>query len=335
MPGSPKLEPLASLYRPVLSQRGHIYEGDVFSCLRSHPEVVRSFEFAVADGAIHCGKDNYLRGSEQTLSYGARYDKVVLRQAKQEAAFILFDVKSTTTDCAGAQTFISTQAQADNIAFYICVFAANTGVVALIPNLRQKPSAPAAYKRKLGDDVEMSVHTSRPQYLDPAQYEIDPCYAPYLIPTDLLPEAMDLIQRCVAEGIPYRNPWTSVCFPTWTPSLRSMQYLEPVETSQHYTSLRALREIQRCVKALRPAKARVDFIGLQPRIADFKIVMSDPDTSTTDSYERQVFVQHKIDSHERARNARLEHVPIARSSDSGIQWFFTVDERYVTSVSAS
>lgn len=44
-----ELEPL------IFGNHGAVYEGDIFSILKQSPLIVRAFEFARADTAIHCG----------------------------------------------------------------------------------------------------------------------------------------------------------------------------------------------------------------------------------------------------------------------------------------
>jgi len=59
----------------------------------------------------------------------------------------------------------------------------------------------------------------------------------------------------------------------------------------------------------------MDFVSLQPRLADFKFLLGHPTTSTKQS-RRQVFVQHKIDSRiPRPANDQLDAVRVTSRSD--------------------
>ncbi|CZT16407.1 uncharacterized protein RCC_02250 [Ramularia collo-cygni] len=63
----------------------------------------------------------------------------------------------------------------------------------------------------------------------------------------------------------------------------------------------------------------LDFVGLQPRLADFKLRLDNGP---------QRFVQHKQEGRVRGRNSLLTQVPITRSSGGYIWWYFCQIDRF-------
>ena len=327
---SSEAKPLEALDTLILNNRGALYEGDIFSILKQSPFVVRSFEFALADGALNCAGE-----VTPEVSFADRFWDVdqSLRQNPMSTKLLLFDVKSKVSQHAGDQTYITTIGQRRRVAFYIGICAADPSFVDLIPNFHQEaPSASAVSNEE--DDREVAVNTSRVSRLPPSAYKLDPCNAPYRIPLPLLLEAVRRVRCCALDKGPYINPWTLVPFPQWKPwTTRSNQSLRPSESSEHFTAYQATMEIYRLVNKVQVVHypLELDFVGVQPRLADFKLV-----TSVRQSTEfkaphrrRQIFVQHKLDGRDRARSTPLANVAIARGQGKKRRWYFSDMDRSV------
>jgi hypothetical protein len=61
-----------------------------------------------------------------------------------------------------------------------------------------------------------------------------------------------------------------------------------------------------------------DFVDLQPRLADFKMIFDK---------DHQVILQYKIDSRDRAIETLLTNVAIARGTRDTCRWYFTLNYR--------
>ena len=284
------LLPLSAI-EPLLSNRGALYEGDVFSVLYKSPFVVRSFEFAIADGAIDC-TSSFPPGTSFADRFWDIDQRLRVEPTMTRSKLLLFDVKSKISRYAGEQIYNSTTNQRHQVAFYIGICAADPSFIELIPNFYQNPFSTSSPQ----DDREVAVNASRISRLPPSTYKLDPCNAPYRMPLTLLPKAIEAVRRCAQGKSQYINPWTLVSFPAWKPlTTESSQPLKPSEDSEHFTAYKAVMEIYRLVRVestqgLVPMS--LDFVGLQPRLADFKLV------TTFAGY--QSFIQHKIDGRDRA-----------------------------------
>ncbi|GAB7349839.1 hypothetical protein MBLNU459_g0543t1 [Dothideomycetes sp. NU459] len=306
----------------VFGGRSAVYEGDVFSILSHSPYIVRSSEFALADGVVDC---TYSYG--QLSSYADRFWDLDQRQVVKEMAsdLLLFDVKSTIADVAGVQSFLTNADQQQQIAFFISICAKDTSFVELVPNFAQDGSTvfqenafaaivrgPARYNR---------IQVTRLSRLPAQAYgALDQCSSPYRLPIGMLVQAIDSIRRCVVSGGHYINPWTRVEFPQWKPrTTRSVALLKPIENSDNFTAYEAAMEIYRCVSVASPSTSMtMDFVGLQPRLADFKFLLP----------ERQVFVQHKVDHQIRRRDKPLGRITAARGEGDERQYYFRTEERF-------
>jgi hypothetical protein len=300
---------------------GARFEGDVFSVLRHSPYVTRAFEFALADGAVSC---NF--AFDTTSTYAARFWQVDQRQrypdlSDKACELLLFDVKSTTSAIAGGQVYLTTFRQRREVAFFVCICANDPTFVELIPNYYQ-------HVKNLDrlDNEEVAVNNARHSKLPPSAYRLDPAGSPRRLPIALLPEAISRIRQCAQNQQDYINPWTLVAEKNWRPqATSSVEHLKPAEHTEHYSAYLAAINIYRLVTTIStPVDMSFDFIGVQPKIADFKIVLTDSKTAA----QRQFFVQHKLDARERAFTTPLTKVFIGRSTKRGVDWYFTPTERY-------
>lgn len=318
----------------LLHNRGALYEGEIFIALEhlfsdfvQLSFVVRSFEFGLADGALDCAQD-----FKSETSFVDRFFTIDQRLPSEKTSLVLFDIKSKVSGNAGDQIYSTTLKQRQQVAFYVCICAADPTYVELIPNFYQGlPIGPDEDASR-----EISVNNSRVSYLPLATYRLDPSNSPYRMPFHLLPEALRRVRRTVRGHGPYVNPGNSVRFPDWKPlSTDSNEFLKPLPSSEHFTAYRAVMQIYRAIKASSPrVPIELDFVGLQPRLADFKLVPSQEfleqyalDTGT--AFPAQVFVQHKIDARDRAAQNPLSNVAIARGEGLNRRSYFTAVDRYV------
>lgn len=351
------------LDRLVLQNRGAVYEGDVFSILQASPFIVRSFEFAQADGAIDCSN----QFSPET-NFADRFWETDqrLRLVPSSTELLLFDVKSKVSQYAGDQIYSTSIGQRRHVAFYIGICAADPSFVEIFPNYHQQrslvpkpfqndpawpdshvpptsaPTSPVSLSSARtealstvpvssleSDRRHVAVNSSRISKLPPSAYILDPCGSPYRLPIGYLCEAIHRVRQCVQVGDTYVNPWTKVPFPAWKPvTTRSADSLKPSESSEHFTAYKAIMEIYRFVGT---QDIKLDFIGLQPRLADFKLITkpSNLTQSNTNHYWPQIFIQHKLDTRDRALRTPLEKVAIARTQETSCRWYFTCDDRFV------
>lgn len=321
---------LKTLERLVVREGGPLFEGDIFSVLRSSRTVIHSFEFALADGAVDCTCE-----LDNSASYAARLWDVISRgQGEQASSLGLFDVKSTVGGLPGSQRYCTTRLQQRRVAFYIGISASDPTFVEVIPNLFQDdqvlPHTPdSAHK---DDDMEVRVNVSRCSRLPPsASGLLDQCGAPCRMPLAMLPQAMENMRRCLqsAGKIPYENPWTGVRFPKFIPKLTTnVEFLTSKSTTDHHTSFAKFQEIYQAVTFIKPGLLEMDLVGVQPRLGDYKFLIEQSDSL------RQVFVQDKVDSKSRTVGDRLTSVAVARSRPRGHGkpadpgYYFTTLERY-------
>ncbi|THX26721.1 hypothetical protein D6D10_09645 [Aureobasidium pullulans] len=122
---------LMSIRNPV--NHGARFEGDLFSALRHSPYVVRSFEFALVDGAV--ALDNTF---DANSNYADRFWRIDQQQRnpdlRTENEMLYFDGKSSSSAVAEGQVFLTTIKQRRLVAFYVCICANDPRFVELIPN---------------------------------------------------------------------------------------------------------------------------------------------------------------------------------------------------------
>lgn len=274
----------------------------------------------MADGALDCGNS-----FPPNATYVDRFWAV-----EQEQKLLLFDVKSNIAQLAGHQYYVTSIRQRREVAFYLGVCVADPSFVELIPKLYQ--GRPGSTSRSQPEDDEVAVNTSRVSHLLPSAYVLDPCNAPYRMPLALLPRALERVRSCVQRGHPYINPWTQVSFPQWRPTTtRTSEALKPSQESQHFTAYRAAMEIYRIMnKVSLRSPLPLDFVGLQPRLADFKFIpalIQSPKDLKSPELQHQRFVQHKLDGRERTSSASLAKVAIARDQGRKCRWYVNAHDR--------
>ena len=322
-----KEEGLRAIERAINLSRGALYEGDVFSLLKPSPYVVRGFEFSPVDGAIDCSRE-YDTGQ----GYGGRLWDVQERPKLQApSCFGLFDVKSSVGKVAGDQEFISTTEQKKLVAFYIGICAADPTFVELEPNYGQDPAAlsaaeddgrePSAVRPR---EREQQVNHTRVCCLPASAYGgLDQCGSPYRMPNWLLPEAIRRVRVCMIDNEQtYVNPWTGVSFPRWTPLLtRATSFLHPSATTAHFTAYRLVMDILTASHSLSSTPLDVELVGLQPRLADFRL--------------NGAQIQQKISDTARSKGSALDRVGVARGEGEERHYYFSAFDRFVTLCSFS
>jgi hypothetical protein len=167
-----------------------------------------------------------------------------------------------------------------------------------------------------------AINNSRGHKLPPAVYTLDPCGSPTRMPAGYLLEALGRARRCALEGHVYVNPWTNVPFPDWKPVItNSPELLRPAESTEHFTAYLATMRVYRAVKMY---GIELDFVGLQPRLADFKLLL--PDASAPSGC-LQYLIQHKLDARDRRRSTPLTNVAIARATEDGPRYYCADTDR--------
>lgn len=315
-------EPLKAIERRIYQNRGAIYEGDVFSVLRTSPFVIRSFEFALADGAIDC-----TYSYKPSLSYADRYWSMYSRRYDSEAStLLLFDVKSTIAEDSGDQVYITTVGQRRHVAFYIGINAADPTFVEVVPNYHQNALAVTqldnAYTKGPAATRDVAVNISRVSTMPASAYGgLDQCMSPYRMPLTMLAEAIARIRRRALGGPPYVNPGTNVAFSNWQPKTTlATDFLRPADDTDQASAYEAALEIYRITKYDLRSELHLNFVGLQPDLGDFIL-----------SYGGQGrIIQHKLDSALRARDSSLSRVSIARQDGLARAYYFSAFDRYVT-----
>ncbi|KAI4663936.1 uncharacterized protein J4E79_003436 [Alternaria viburni] len=322
---------LDRLHPLIVQNKGARHEAEIFDALIEHPRAVRSFEFAPVDGAIDCGTQNSPLGGtyserfwELDQLYNELHNELDTASGDECMALTLFDAKGKESGSAQNQIYVTALKQRNLVQFYICMCAANPGFVELYPNYY-------AGSLTAGDDPGryVAVNLSRKSIVGPESYRfLSPCNAPYRMPIALLTEAISRIRACVMdpESV-YANPYTNTRFPQWRPStVTTNKYLMPEESTQHATGFIGLVDIWRGIRVAKTTShidMDFDFVNLQPRLADFKLLLpSCPPTPT----RRQVFVQYKIDAVQRARHNTK--IAIGRTGNIGTHWYFTDTERF-------
>jgi hypothetical protein len=308
-----------------MQNRGARFEADIFSILLQIPDILRAFEFATVDGAI----DLNAPARSSTVSFAYRFWDLDehLRNDPDTARLVPFDVKSSTSGYAEGQKYLTTVEQKRAVAFYIGICAADPSYVELIPNLSPPPTSSGLSKLSAGKDRPgryISSNTVRTPLLGPSAYgRLNPCNAPHRMPLSFLGEAIGRVRDCALGKGDYINPWTLCRYFDWKPQtiLPSNTLLRPIESSEHFTGYLGILEICRSVRIasyLYKLPVTFDFVDLQPRLADFKMIFDK---------DRQVFVQYKIDGRDRAIETPLTNVAIARGTGDTCRWYFTPYDR--------
>lgn len=312
----PYNKPLEAI-EPLITNVGARGEGDVFSVLLHSPFIIRAFEFSLADGAIDCRHEH-----EPDTSFADRFWNVDQRRYCPEIPneLVLFDIKSSHAD----HSYLTTLAQRREVAFYICISFRDTSWVELIPNLHQRPQMAATETAK-EKRRKSRVGAEGGSRLLVRSYGLNQGNSPYRMPVALLVEAISRVRQLArGESSLYINPWTLVEFPEWSPLTASSNiFLKPDENTDHYSAFQAAMEIYRCV-TFQPMKTKmkIDFVGLQPRLADFKLLLPQGVDSSGRVKYRQVFVQHKIDGRVRSAGNTLDKVTVARGEGEKRTYYF-------------
>lgn len=356
---------MADLLEPVggilFRNSGSIHEGDVFSILASSPFVVRSGEFALMDGALDCTSRH-----ESDSSYASRYWEVNDRAADPSEAGDLagFEVKSCAFGEAGKQIYITTIAQRRRAAFYIAKLATDPNWVELIPNYQQDAESLDPESANLeAETAEHIINFTRKSFMPPRTYgAVDPSGSAYRMPLSVLPEAVRRARLCCSvPGYTYVNPWTDVPFTLWRPVAgRAIEWFRPRENSGIFTAHDAVMKILQDFNyggggdeaAATANTFEVDFVGVQPCLGDFKIIVRgslprmlkgrispkdvlpttarhglDPPTEPAVQY----VIQHKIEGRTRSRSSKLTKVRVSRATGKAekrkLRYFFNTFER--------
>lgn len=321
--------PFETIDNFIKSRRGTFFEAEIFDTLLHHAFVIRSPEFALADGALFATEG----GQPPLGNYTERFwrlneDIRITRGDEAHRARILvpFDVKSCVSGRAEDQTYITSTRQQSRMGFYIAICAADPGWVEVIPNRFSGSRSTTDENRKV------AVNESRKCMLPPSTYGfLSPCNSSYRMPLSVLPQALKALQLCAQGKADYVNPWTGAQFPGWRPHVeQEIDCLVPMEKTQHYSSFQGVHEVWRgCQVARARDGVHINFelVNLQPRLADFKFLVPD---LRRQGQRRQVFVQHKIDSLYRSSASPLKKVAIARTKQKGrLGYYFNEFERYV------
>lgn len=319
--------PLEVLSAFISRRRGTFNEAEVFHAVRDSGFVFRSFEFARVDGAVLATDGAAPASGNYTERFWDLNELVRMTRGSVEhraRKLVLFDVKSSTSERAENQIYITTIWQQEQTGFYLATCPADPSFVEVFPNRFAKHHSTALDGRKV------AVNESRKAMVPPSAYGfLSPCNSSYRMPLSLLPQAIENIRRCAQGHGDYINPWTGAQFTGWKPhAVCDNESLAPTEDSQHYTSFKGLLELWR---GFRVARSRdnldieLELVNLQPQLADFKLLLPELHNLT---HRRQVFVQYKIDGLYRSPANTLTKVAIARNHRKGrINYYFTEFER--------
>jgi hypothetical protein len=232
-------------------------------------------------------------------------------------------VKSTVGQESGDQKYVTTVAQRRHVAFYIGINAADPTFVDVIPNYDQVPEALIEEESKYVKDVAgkqgVSVHVARESLLPTATYGgIDQSLSPYRMPLAWLPVAIEGIRECALnEDVVFVNPWTGVAYTGWRPLTTTLtKFLRPPDDADQATAYEAVLEIYRTIQHTESSLFDVDFVGIQPSLADFKFI-------SRPGHLRQYFFQHKFDTTLRAKGSSLSRVSICRDG----RYYFSAYDR--------
>ena len=320
---------LESIDHLLLRNRSCVAEGDLFSILFRSPYVIRAFEFALADGAVSC---KYSHDPHSSFADRLWATEQASRLSETADELLLFDMKASFNFL---HHYVSSLFQRRRSAFYICISSADPNFAELIPNYHQTVDFESDPGVMGGDENrKVSVNNGRAPRLPLRTYRLDPTNAPYRMPISLLPQAIERVRLSAQGKGVYINPWTLVEFPDWSPlTTRSTRYIKPAEHTSNFTTYKAAMDIYRMVRHSSALTSMlVDLVGLQPRLADFKLLLPTISGSFPPSpflaFDqgqdwRQVFVQHKIDSRTRNSDDQLAKVCVTRSDGQRVQYWFS------------
>lgn len=293
----------------------------MFSILKASPYVIRSSEFAPLDGAIDCDPQ-----FDHDSTYADRFHSVTSnRFPGDRPKLVLFDVKGTASRCPiRAEHFCFSPVQLACAGFFIRICAKDPSFVEVQPNTRQETGG-----SQRSTTPAVAAPTNLACYLPPGAYNLDPRTARYRMPLRYLCQAIKRIRELVVHGTPYVNPWTLVQF-DWRPGhTDTVDKLAPSSTTHMYTSYLAVDHLFRFFKAYAgETGVTLDVMGLQPRLADFRLVLKQGPS------QLERFVQHKVDSQARTFGQPLRRVCIRRAShnnEPATTWFFRPYDRYAAS----
>ncbi|KAK5722362.1 hypothetical protein LTR15_005592 [Elasticomyces elasticus] len=320
----------------LLNNRSALYEGDVFGYLLASPYAARSWEFALADGGLAVDMR-----FEPGTGYAERFRHVhregfFRAGADKPHRIVLFDIKGKRrADLGRKAVHTSSAGQRRHVAFFIGMCAADDSFVELIPNYEQEQTDVGQVDESTGDEAYDSeeedghnfLFNSRVSRLLPAATSVDPESSPYRMPLRLLVEAVRLVRQCALTGQEYINPWTKVRFANWRPqTTSSADFLKPLPHTQHHTACTAALQIMQGIVDRSDVPLSFDLVGLQPRIADFKLLLHEAGGST---HPVQRFVQHKVDSNlHRAAGGKLTSLAVSRKAKGRWLFYFTDIERF-------
>ena len=318
------MEPLNRL-DALLPQRDAIYESEIFHFLRTALNfVVRGYEFSLVDGAVAIDREFSRDDSCADSFWKVHSASRQLRGGVKEgdgSRLLLFDVKSRLSRFSGETTYVTTTRQQSQTAFYLGFCAADPRYVELIPNYCQDLIRYRGLSRQ--PTREVSVITSKISRFPPQVYGLDPSTAPYRMPLAYLPKALAHLRECVRNQETYVNPWTRVPFVQWRPIVTtSSDALTPSEDHTHYSGFEAILRLYQQVQYFQKPIS-LDFIWLQPRIADFKLIVPHAGASGF----QQFFIQHKLDGQRRTWGSPLTKVSITRGDGPESGWFFSHTDR--------
>jgi hypothetical protein len=344
-------ELLEQVEKISLRNSGALHEGDIFSILANSPFVVRSGEFAVVDGALDC-----TRTYNTATSWATRYWVVNDWAANplEASSLMSFEVKSCLVAEAGSQLYITTIAQRRRAAFYIARLTADPTWVELIPNYHQDEGSLDPEGAELETDAdEHLINFTRRSFMPPRSYGgVDPTGSSYRMPLFALSEAVRAHLHCTVAGHVYVNPWTDVAFPHWHPLVgESAKWIRPREDGGVFTAHEAVMKLIQDFNYNDGGVARasgnsfeIDFVGLQPSLGDFKILVRGPlaqlaqihtpSKSVITEPQGQVLqyvIQHKIEGRVRRSESMLTRVKVCRGSGRKdkrkLRYFFEAFER--------
>lgn len=205
-------EPLEHVAPIINNSIGALFEGDVFSVLRHSPYTIRSFEFALTDGAIDCSYEYH-----PSTSFADRLLDVDDRSFNPTLASVLatFDVKATGADSA----VLTSGAQQRSVAAYVCIEAGNPAFVTLVPNVLQRPDSPtpddehadSSESESEDDESDEAVNLAESKKKGSARKEVtplrssrlprsahdllDPKRAPHRMPLAMLGDAISSVRN--------------------------------------------------------------------------------------------------------------------------------------------
>lgn len=287
--------------------QGYLLEGNLFAVLLSSTFIVRSFEFALADGAVDCTNE-----FDSSRSYAHRLWTLISQDPSVASQLLLFDMKSSCDDGEGAQRFKTSVGQQNRVAFFLCICAADPRFVDLMPNMSQNAEAlKPGSELPVNEQDQVTIDMFRPSRLFAmAHGSLHQGGTPFRMPISMLPEAIHRVRDCALGQGNYANPWTGVEFKNWRPlTTQQTRWLKPTEDSSHFTAFEEAMRIYQAVTF--HSNMTFDLLGLQPCLADIKLF-------PLPGSNRQVYVQHKIDGHERAKDKPLARVYVLRD---GVYYF--------------